>query len=65
MTRTHAQPHAHPSQLDPESKRTIGVVTKMQLVTKEMGIVEKLQMTSNKALVLPLGCVLVPCLVAW
>lgn len=48
--------HTH-TQLDPESKRTIGVVTKMQLLTKEMGVVEKLQVTSNKALVLPLGCV--------
>jgi len=29
----------------------------MHLVTKEMRIVEKLQMTSNKGVVLPLGCV--------
>ncbi len=45
--------------LDPASKRTIGVVTKSHLVTKDMGIVEKLQMNSNKPLVLPLGYVAV------
>lgn len=55
---TNKQPNTKPQQLDPESKRTIGVVTKMQLVTKEMAIVEKLQMTSNKDVVLPLGCVI-------
>jgi GTP-binding protein EngB required for normal cell division len=45
--------------LDPASKRTIGVVTKSHLVTKNMGIVEKLQMNSIKPLVLPLGYVAV------
>jgi hypothetical protein len=45
--------------IDPSSKRTIGVVTKANLVTKEMGIVEKLQMTNNKALILPLGYIAV------
>lgn len=45
--------------LDPSSKRTIGVVTKSHLVTKNMGIVEKLQMNSNKPLVLPLGYIAV------
>lgn len=43
--------------LDIASKRTIGVVTKSHLVTKNMGIVEKLQMNGNKPLVLPLGYV--------
>ena len=45
------------NQIDPESKRTVGVVTKTHLVRKEMNIVEKLQMTSYKAVALPLGCV--------
>jgi len=45
--------------LDPASKRTIGVVTKSHLVTKNMGIVEKLQMNSNKPVVLPLGYIAV------
>lgn len=45
--------------LDPGSKQTIGVVTKMHLVTKGMGIVEKLQMNGSKAVALPLGYVAV------
>ncbi len=44
--------------MDPESKRTIGVVTKTDLVEKDMGLVEKLQMSSRRDLNLPLGCVL-------
>lgn len=46
-------------QIDPDSKRTIGVITKAHLVTKEMGIVEKLQMANNRSVVLPLGYVAV------
>lgn len=50
--------HSTNQQVDPESKRTIGVVTKMHLVEKDMMIVEKLQMTSNKDVVLPLGYII-------
>ncbi len=43
--------------VDVESRRTMGVVTKMHLVEKDMDVVEKLQMTSRKDCLLPLGYV--------
>ena len=51
----HSFIHHSFTQADPESKRTIGVVTKMDLVEKDMCVVEKLQMTSRRDSVLPLG----------
>jgi GTP-binding protein EngB required for normal cell division len=41
--------------VDPEGRRTIGVVTKADLVEKDMEAVEKLQMTSQRDVSLPLG----------
>lgn len=45
--------------VDPEAKRIVGVVTKSDLVLKDMDAVEKLQMTSRRELSLPLGYVAV------
>ena len=54
-----AFPMALAKKVDPESRRTIGVVTKTDLVQKEMEAVEKLQMTSHTGVSLPLGYIAV------
>jgi predicted GTPase len=54
-----AFPVALAKRVDPESRRTIGVVTKTDLVQKEMDAVEKLQMTSQANVSLPLGYIAV------
>jgi len=54
-----AFPVALAKRVDPESRRTIGVVTKTDLVQKGMEAVEKLQMTSQAGVSLPLGYIAV------
>lgn len=54
-----AFPVALAKRVDPEGRRTIGVVTKTDLVQKDMDAVEKVQMTSQPGVNLPLGYIAV------